>query len=81
MVPISEKDCSLVIPAYNEEQRISFFLEDAGNFGGTLIFVCDGEDKTADIIMAFSDEHPDIDIKCLNFNRRLGKGGGVLEGI
>ncbi len=81
MVPISEKDCSLVIPAYNEEQRISFFLEDAGNFGGTLIFVCDGDDKTTDIIMHFSDEHPDIDIKCLNFNRRLGKGGGVLEGI
>jgi len=31
--------------------------------------------------MHFSDEHPDIDIKCLNFNHRLGKGGGVLEGI
>ncbi len=70
---------SIVIPAYNEEERIGKTLEEytkglaaAGDF--EIIVVCDGsKDRTAEIAAKYA--------KVLTFPNRLGKGGGVLEGF
>lgn len=72
---------SLVIPAYNEEKRISQLFDRIGEFGGELIVVCDGNDNTADVVGQISASRPDLDIRCLKFKHRLGKGGGVIEGM
>jgi dolichol-phosphate mannosyltransferase len=73
--------CSLVIPAYNEENRIPRLLRELSGFRGPLIFVCDGTDRTAAIIEEFSRQESHQTIHILRFSRRLGKGGGVLEGL
>ena len=78
---VNQTDCTLVIPAYNEERRIQSLLRDLSGFAGDLVFVCDGTDATAEIIKAFAAEHPDLRIRCLTFQIRLGKGGGVVAGM
>ncbi len=72
---------SLVIPAYNEEMRIARLFERIGEFDGELIVVCDGNDRTPDVVGQVSASRPDMDIRCLRFPQRLGKGGGVIEGM
>lgn len=81
MSEFPEQDCSIIVPAYNEENRIDRFLENLDGFQGSLIFVCDGTDKTASIIDNFSKNHDEYDIMCLVRTERLGKGGGILEGM
>ncbi|BBL68984.1 dolichyl-phosphate beta-glucosyltransferase [Methanoculleus chikugoensis] len=78
---VSPADCTLVIPAYNEERRIRSLLEDVSGFKGDLVFVCDGTDATAEIVGAFADAHPSLSIRCLTYPARLGKGGGVVAGM
>jgi len=73
--------CTLIVPAYNEERRIEIFLSDITSYKGPVIFVCDGSDKTADIVLAFAQENPGLNFKILKFEERLGKGGGITEGI
>jgi dolichol-phosphate mannosyltransferase len=73
--------CSIVIPAYNEEQRISPFLDAIRQFDGELIIVCDGTDGTADIVDRIAASRQDLTIRCLRFDHRLGKGGGVIAGL
>lgn len=72
---------SLIIPAYNEESRIGVLLDSLPGGTGEYIFVCDGSDTTAELVERFAAYHPDMTIRCLKFNRRLGKGGGVREGM
>jgi dolichol-phosphate mannosyltransferase len=81
MTEITEQDCSIIVPAYNEEKRIALFLEKMDEFKGSFIFVCDGTDDTAQVIEKFADENGQYNIRCLSYNRRLGKGGGILEGL
>lgn len=70
---------SVIIPAYNEEERIERTLEDyskalASRGDYEIIVVCDGStDRTAEIAKKYA--------KVLSFPQRLGKGGGVLEGF
>jgi glycosyltransferase involved in cell wall biosynthesis len=72
---------SLIIPAYNEEIRISALLDSITDGRYEYIFVCDGTDGTADLIERFRETHPGIPIRCLRFGQRLGKGGGVRKGL
>ena len=72
---------SLVIPAYNEEYRITPLLEGISRFDGELIVVCDGTDRTADVVKSIADRRGDLRIRCLRFDHRLGKGGGVIAGL
>jgi glycosyltransferase involved in cell wall biosynthesis len=72
---------SLVIPAYNEEARISPLLEEMAGFDGELIVVCDGTDRTAEIVESVAARRADLKIRCLRFGHRLGKGGGVITGL
>ncbi|MBN2518229.1 MAG: glycosyltransferase family 2 protein [Candidatus Altiarchaeota archaeon] len=70
---------SLVIPAYNEEKRISEVVRTYSKFlkpklGYELIVVCDGNDRTADMARKEG-------AKVLEFDHRLGKGGGVIAGF
>ncbi len=74
-------DCTLVIPAYNEERRIGAVLKDLDGFAGPVIFVCDGTDRTAEIVREYAVTHPECRITCLACPRRLGKGGGVRAGL
>jgi len=72
---------SLVIPAYNEENRISLLFDSIDNFEGELIVVCDGTDHTAEIVEGIASRRTDLTIRCLRFDHRLGKGGGVIAGL
>jgi glycosyltransferase involved in cell wall biosynthesis len=76
-----ELSYSLVIPAYNEEFRISPLLLGIERFEGELIVVCDGTDRTADVVESIATRRADLRIRCLRFDHRLGKGGGVLAGL
>lgn len=72
---------SLVIPAYNEENRIQLLFDEITVFDGELIVVCDGTDRTADCVSRIAAGRKDLMIRCLVFDHRLGKGGGVIEGF
>ncbi|MCM2466371.1 dolichyl-phosphate beta-glucosyltransferase [Methanoculleus oceani] len=78
---VNRADCTLVIPAYNEERRIRSLFKDISGFAGDLVFVCDGTDATPAVIGAFAADHPLLRIRCLTFPARLGKGGGVVAGM
>lgn len=72
---------SLVIPAYNEEHRIRQLFDRIDRFDGELIVICDGDDRTPEVIAAIAAGRPELTIRCLGFPHRLGKGGGVIEGL
>jgi glycosyltransferase involved in cell wall biosynthesis len=72
---------SLVIPAYNEEQRIAQLFDRINGFDGEVIAVCDGDDRTPDVVQKIAAARPDLTIRCLQFPGRLGKGGGIIEGL
>ena len=76
-----EPHYSLVIPAYNEEKRITPLFDAIPSFDGELIVVCDGTDNTAGVVDAIAARRKDLTIRCLRFETRLGKGGGVFAGL
>ena len=77
---------SLIIPAYNEDKRIRRTLDDYYN-GFTaefdnfeIIVEMDGcTDKTTEIVSEFC--HDKTDIRILEYDNRLGKGGGLRRGF
>jgi dolichol-phosphate mannosyltransferase len=81
MTPLPEPRYSLVIPAYNEEHRIIPLFDTIQGFDGELIVVCDGVDGTADIVDQIASRRQDMTIRCLRYDHRLGKGGGVIAGL
>jgi len=72
---------TIVIPAYNEEKRIEKVLAEIADDSGQFIVVCDGNDGTEEIVRDFSRSRPGLALICLSFDRRLGKGGAVIEGF
>ncbi len=70
---------SIIIPAYNEEKRISQMLKDyvpyAKKRDAEIIVVCDGTDKTPKVVKRFRG------VRLIQFSTRLGKGGGVIAGF
>jgi len=83
---IQSDNISIIIPAYNEEKRIinrlqllvNFFDNYMGNY--EIIVITDGcTDKTHFLVLEFSKKHPQV--KLLNFSKRLGKGGAIIEGL
>lgn len=76
---MSLTDISVIIPAYNEEDRIgSTIRELEGNIPEIkeIIVVFDGSDKTPEVASNAGNK-----VRILKFNKRLGKGGAVLEGF
>jgi len=81
MTTLPEPRYSLVIPAYNEEYRIMRLFDTITGFDGEIIVVCDGKDDTAGTVDRISASRPALTIRCLRFDHRLGKGGGVMAGL
>lgn len=78
---VSEEDCTIVVPAYNEAGRIGRLLDGLAGYRGPVIVVCDGDDNTAGLVRAFARDHPSCRIVCREYAERLGKGGGVAAGL
>lgn len=76
---VSHEKFSLVIPAYNEEKRITPFLKHLSKelpLDWNVVIVCDGVDKTAEIARSI-----DSRFRVLEFDQKLGKGGAIIEGF
>jgi glycosyltransferase involved in cell wall biosynthesis len=74
-------ELSLIIPAYNEENRIENTLIKYSKFlqHQEIIVVCDGNDSTSNIVVRMSEKNSNV--KLLSFKKRLGKGGAIIEGF
>lgn len=75
---------SIVIPAWNEEDRLARTLErylpalEGRGEPFEVIVVVDGvRDKTAEVAARYGDRH----VRVLRFPTKLGKGGAVLAGL
>lgn len=74
---------SLVIPAYNEEDRIVRSLDgylpvlESSFRPYEVIVVADGSDRTADIARGYESRG----VRVLQGDERMGKGGAILEGL
>jgi glycosyltransferase involved in cell wall biosynthesis len=69
---------SVIIPAYNEASRIARTIDKLTkelSKKDEIIVVADGQDSTANIARKNSRAH------VLQYDRRLGKGGALIEGI
>jgi glycosyltransferase involved in cell wall biosynthesis len=76
------KGLSVIIPAYNEEKRISAMLEDYGRFypaAELIVVINNTTDRTEDVVAAFERRHRNV--RHIVFPQRIGKGGAVIEGF
>ena len=74
-----EKKFSIIIPAYNEENRIGQTIEDLEARVPSIseiIVIFDGNDHTPEVAIGSGKK-----VKVLRYNNRLGHGGAVFEGI
>jgi glycosyltransferase involved in cell wall biosynthesis len=77
----------LLIPAYNEEQRIGPVLREfarhfARHYEGRfqIVVVLNGcRDNTFGVVQGVAIEHPEV--SALNFPEPIGKGGALIEGL
>ena len=81
---IAAAGISIIIPAWNEEDRLAQTLErylpslEARGDPYEVIVVVDGSsDRTAEVAGAFSHRH----VRVLRFPHKLGKGGAVFAGL
>lgn len=83
--PFLLKPCTMVIPAYNEENRISSVLNEVCTFISDnklpweVIVVVDGNDHTNDIVGKYHDNYPFVFSK--RSTGRTGMGGAIKRGI
>ncbi len=79
---------SLVVPCYNEEESLPFFLEKflevaqsmSARVDFELIFVNDGsQDATLDILRLLASK--DLRVKYISFSRNFGKEAAMLAGL
>lgn len=77
----NKANISLVVPAYNEEKRISTMLSQyCSHFSDSeIIVVCDSTDNTLNIVKSLTKNNTNI--KLLHFDNRVGKGGAIIEGF
>lgn len=78
------KKLSIIIPAHNEEKRISnvinlytSFLDEKYDYD--IIIVCDGDDDTNKIVKTMSTTRDNI--RLVEFSERQGKGRAIVEGF
>ncbi|MCX8044290.1 MAG: glycosyltransferase family 2 protein [Desulfobacterota bacterium] len=79
---------SVVVPVYNEEQRIESFLGDvltffdASDFTHELIIVDDGSyDNTISLVKTFLKEHRNGDHRIVQLPKNQGKGEAIRQGM
>lgn len=79
----NEDGISLVIPAYNEEERLSKSLDSylpvlkSFHVPYEVIVIIDGNDDTYAVATLYSSQG----VRPYKFERKLGKGGAIREGI
>ncbi|ETW78717.1 glycosyltransferase family 2 protein [Heterobasidion irregulare TC 32-1] len=86
---IASIDITVVIPAYNETARLPSMLDTAVTYlaaqkGRTyeILIVDDGSsDGTADKALAMAKGYPRADIRVVQLEKNLGKGGAVRHGM
>eukprot|EP00164_Ancoracysta_twista_P002654 GFYU01003530.1.p1 GENE.GFYU01003530.1~~GFYU01003530.1.p1 ORF type:complete len:320 (-),score=86.78 GFYU01003530.1:170-1129(-) len=84
---------SVVVPAYNEEERIPDMLKETCEYFAArqkqdkslsweLIVVDDGSvDKTCDIVLQYSRKYTTEHVRLLKLTENVGKGGAVKRGM
>jgi len=89
----ASKYLSVVVPAYNEEARIAYMLDEAlrylvarseasSKFTWEIIVVDDGSvDKTICVVRDYVTRYGSDRIRLLRLTRNLGKGGAVRKGM
>lgn len=82
---------SVIVPAYNEEERIAIMLDEAfeylesrcrgdRSFTYEIIVVIDGgKDNTPGVVMRYVDQYGSDKIRILDLHRNHGKGGAVRK--
>jgi glycosyltransferase involved in cell wall biosynthesis len=86
-VPDEAPSLLLLIPAYNEEDRIGPVLRDYASYFREhytgkfeLVVVLNGcVDNTLEVVKEAAQDHPCI--RYLEFNEPIGKGGALIEGL
>ena len=85
--PIDNVEVSLVIPAYNEANRLPKALEKAimyfkGKFKFEVIIISDGStDNTWTVIQNMMKKYNDTEIIGINYSKNAGKGFAVTSGM
>lgn len=86
-------DLSVIVPAYNEEQRLPVMMEETMNYLETrqkkdpsfryeVIIVDDGsKDQTTEIGLKQSEQHGADKVRVLTLQKNRGKGGAVRLGV
>jgi glycosyltransferase involved in cell wall biosynthesis len=83
--PFLMRTFSIIIPAYNEEKRISPVLEEISSFISAnrlpweVIIAVDGNDGTANLVKKMSVVYPFITVE--HGHGRNGKGGAIKRGL
>ncbi|KAF9401644.1 dolichyl-phosphate beta-glucosyltransferase, partial [Podila epigama] len=87
------KTLSVVIPAYNETERLPIMLKETmdflkaktkadPSFTYEILLVDDGsQDSTVRITLEFAQSEANKDIRVLSFEKNRGKGGAVIQGM
>ena len=77
---------SVIVPAYNEEKRVTKTLNSYLSFfprhfnSIEIIVVCNGcKDRSAELVKKLSEK--DKRISCLEYTNKIGKGGALVEGF
>lgn len=88
MVEYMNKKVSIVIPAYNEQERLDISVRRILKFitkeklDAELILVDDGSsDETTSVAQSVCDEFPQIDTKVIRYEENRGKGFAVRTGM
>jgi len=74
---------SLIIPAYNEEDRLGPTLDrylpalESSHIPFEVLVVFDGADGTEVVAQRYASRG----VRCLRYSRKLGRGGAILEGF
>ena len=82
------KSISIIIPAYNEQNRILPTLRSLDDFfrkekiNCEIITVNDGSnDSTRETVQSYQKDNRSLDLKLINLNKNMGKGMAVKSGI
>ncbi|XP_046369430.1 dolichyl-phosphate beta-glucosyltransferase-like [Haliotis rufescens] len=86
-------DLTVVVPAYNEEERLSSMMDEAleyledrqqsnQSFSFEIIVVDDGsKDKTSEVALTYSEKYGVDKVRVLTLAKNRGKGGAIRLGI